>query len=387
MTPFARRLALLFSATFGIFAYSNVYFFLASLLQARGVSPQAAGIAVSLFYTSTLLFRPAGGWLVEGLGLRATLVGSALVAFAGSVGLAFAGASLPLVYACRVLMGAGYSSYMVAYTAYQNLAIPPERRGFAFSIIGMAAAGPSIFLIPVADWLIRHGHLMGYLAISPLMALVCAGIGWSFGNVSLSRGASRKEAWGTYRELFSLAPMRALLISMFLLSLTDGLLLCVGILLASKGLVPSAFMATGAASIVAIRLATLRVIDRVPRPLIAAPSFGVMALGFAALSLTRSNLGAVLCGMAYGFGVGMGWTAHLAMVADMAHERLRPKASAMIWFAMDLGWAVTSFVFGLLSPVLGNAMAFGGYAALLFIGALLTWQFLWKPVIAMKKEP
>src|SRR5690606_13795081 len=108
-------------ATFGIFAYSNVYFFLASLLEARGVSPQAAGIAVSLFYTATLLFRPAGGWLVEGLGLRATLVGSALVAFAGSVGLAFAGANLPLVYACRVLMGAGYSSYMVAYTAYQNL--------------------------------------------------------------------------------------------------------------------------------------------------------------------------------------------------------------------------------------------------------------------------
>jgi len=69
------------------------------------------------------------------------------------------------------------------------------------------------------------------------MALVCAGIGWSFGNVSLNRGATRQEAWGTYRELFSLAPMRALLISMFLLSLTDGLLLCVGILLSSKGLV------------------------------------------------------------------------------------------------------------------------------------------------------
>ena len=107
MSEFGRRLSLLIAAAFGIFAYSNVFYFLANLLGARGVSPQAAGVAVSLFYVATTLFRPAGGWLVEGFGLRPTLVGSALEAGAGSLGVGMEGAKLQLVFDCRIAMGIG----------------------------------------------------------------------------------------------------------------------------------------------------------------------------------------------------------------------------------------------------------------------------------------
>jgi len=382
MSGFGRRLSLLIAAAFGIFAYSNVYYFLANLLGSRGVSPQAAGVAVSLFYVATTVFRPAGGWLVEGFGLRPTLVGSALVAFAGSVGIALAGANLSLVFACRILMGLGYSAFIVAFTAYQNLFVPPERRGFAFALMTAGSMVPHVSVIPLADWLIRHGHIAAYLSLSPLMALFCAALGISFGKVSLARGASRKEAWGSYRELFSLAPVRALLGSMFLLSLTDSMVLCVGALLVPQGLVPSAFLVSSAVAALAVRIATLHFVDRIPRPRIAAPSFGLMALAMALLSLVRSNAGAALCGAMFGLGVGMGFPAHLAMVGDMTPERLRPKATAMVWFAMDSGWAVTPFVFGLLSPVFGDAAAFGGFAALMLLGAAGAWRFLWRPVLA-----
>jgi len=383
VSEFGRRLSLLIAAAFGIFAYSNVYYFLANLLGARGVSPQAAGVAVSLFYVATTLFRPAGGWLVEGFGLRPALVGSALVAFAGSVGVGLAGANLPLVFACRILMGIGYSAFIVAFTAYQNLFVPPERRGFAFALMTAGSMAPHVSVIPLADWLIRHGHVAGYLSLSPLMALFCAALGWSFGKVSLSGGASRNEAWGSYRELFALPSVRALLGSMFLLSLTDSMVLCLGALLVPQGLVPSAFLVSSAVAALTVRMATLRFVDRIPRPRIAAPCFGLMAFSMLVLSLMKSNVGAAVCGAAFGLGVGMGFPAHLAMVGDMTPERLRPKATAMVWFAMDSGWAVTPFVFGLLSPLFGNNAAFGAYGALMLIGAIGAWRCLWRPVLAI----
>jgi MFS family permease len=379
---FARSLSLLIAAGFGIFAYSNVYYFLANLLGTRGVSPQAAGVAVSLFYVATTLFRPAGGWLVEGFGLRPTLVGAAAVAFAGSTGLALAGANLPIVLFCRFLMGIGYSVFIVAFTAYQNLFVPPERRGFAFALLTIGLMTPHVSVIPVADWLLRHGHVAAYLSISPIMALFCAGIGWSFGKATIVPGTLRRDSWGTYGELFRLPPVRALLGSMFLLSLTDSLTLCLGALLVSQGLVPSAFLVSSAVAALSIRVATLRFVDRIPRTRIAAPCFALMAAAMVALSFMRSNPGAALCGVVFGLGVGMGFPAHLAMVGDMTPERLRPKATAMVWFAMDSGWAVTPFVFGLLSPIFGNVAAFGGYGALMLAGAAGAWQFLWKPVLA-----
>jgi MFS family permease len=306
------------------------------------------------------------------------------VAFAGSVGLAIAGSNLSLVFACRVLMGIGYSAFIVAFTAYQNLFVPPERRGFAFALMTAGSMAPHVSVIPAADWLIRHGHIAAYLSLSPLMALFCAGLGWSFGKVSLSPGTTRRETWGTYGDLFRLPAVRALLGSMFLLSLTDSMVLCLGALLVPQGLVPSAFLVSSAVTALSVRIATLRFVDRIPRPRIAAPCFGLMAASMLALSLARTDAGAAVCGALFGLGVGMGFPAHLAMVGDMTPERLRPKATAMVWFAMDSGWAITPFLFGLLSPLFGNNAAFGSYAALMLLGALAAWRFLWRPVAGIR---
>jgi len=81
---------------------------------------------------------------------------------------------------------------------------------------------PHVSIIPMADWLLRHGHVAAYLSISPLMALFCAGIGWSFGKASVAPGTLRRDSWGTYGDLFRLPPVRALLGSMFLLSLRSA---------------------------------------------------------------------------------------------------------------------------------------------------------------------
>jgi MFS family permease len=108
-----------------------------------------------------------------------------------------------------------------------------------------------------------------------------------------------------------------------------------------------------------------------------------MAAAMILLSLARTNAWVAVCGAMFGLGVGIGFPAHLAMVGDMTPERLRPKATAMVWFAMDSGWAVTPFVFGLLSPLFGNNAAFGAYGALMLIGAIGAWRFLWRPVLAI----
>jgi MFS family permease len=78
-------------ATFGIYAFTEVYYLFANYLAELDMSSARAGILVGAFFASTILCRPFGGVITERLGVRRTMIAAACLCGAGSLGLLGAG--------------------------------------------------------------------------------------------------------------------------------------------------------------------------------------------------------------------------------------------------------------------------------------------------------
>jgi MFS family permease len=104
---------------------------------ARGGGPAAVGLAVGAPSLTGLMARPIGGRLADALGPFIPLVAGAAVMAAGAVPAALS-ASLGVLVASRLAVGAG-EGVMMAFTVLWPLRLAgPDRRGRALGHIGLA---------------------------------------------------------------------------------------------------------------------------------------------------------------------------------------------------------------------------------------------------------
>lgn len=133
----------------------------------------------------------AGAGLVNGLLLVATiitqlLVPSALHRFGWRpvlvVGMVLLGApallyqlsdALAPVLALSIVRGVGFGVLTVTGSAAAGLLTPPERRGEAIGVYGLAVAVPNLFFLPLAPWMAQN---LGYPTVFLLSAAPLLGI-------------------------------------------------------------------------------------------------------------------------------------------------------------------------------------------------------------------
>src|SRR5438876_3607347 len=103
---------------------------------------------------------------------------------------------------------------------------------------------------------------------------------------------------------------------------------------------------------------------RLPPRWVAALAFGLMALGYVAISLAAGvpalGLGLLLCG----FGFGFNQTNCAAWLLGVAPPEARGRAAAGLTFAIFLGQLVSPFVYEPLVSTFGSAATFALVAAI-----------------------
>ena len=373
-----KQLLRLFLAVFVIHCFSNLYFLFGPFYEARGATSQEAGWFLSLFYIATLLCRPLGSFALERFGVRGTLMGSAALCAAGSAGIALSLDSPLILLALRALTGIGFSAFVVGAMAYQSLVIPPQMRGASFALVTTGSMAPLATIVPLADWMVHQGHVTLYLWTAPLLGLLCIGLGYLV--QAPGRVPPPRPAWGSYRDLLHLPGIPVLVFSAFFLALCDATTLCVASLAQDRGVLVSSFMVANAVAAVLVRTLGFRLMDRVPRTLLAAPAFGIMAGALLGMSFSASNGAFFAWGLLFGLGIGIGFPTYLSLIGDLAPERFHPKGTASVLLSIDIGWALTPLLFGYLSPGLGTSGTFRLVALLGGAVALLAHRFLWLPL-------
>lgn len=314
-------------------SFGNIYFLMALYMESYGIEdPEIIGWILSAYFAASTLSRPFVGWIVERFSFKPVLVAASLACLASGSGVAFSGPSVPFIIFFRAVTGLASSLFLVALTTYQTLAVPEEVRGSSFTLVTAGTIAPLVTVVPLAEWLLKTGRPGMYIWLPVLPSLLCLLIALSLrrsdGNFNTRRD------WGTYREVFGDKNLRILFFSVVLFAMTDAAIVSFAGLALEKGLLASAFISAQAFTAVMIRLFGFRLMDVMPRNRLAALSFSITAGCLFGTTFVGSNAAFVLWGVFFGVGMGYGFPMHLSLIGDAVPDRLRPKATSMVWFLM-----------------------------------------------------
>ena len=376
----------LFLPFYAMHCLEQMYFLMGPMIEAQGISPQVTGWVLGIFFVGVVSFRPIGGWALERLGVRKTLIFSSSFGVIGSVLLALFSTSVPMLLIARLLTGFSFGGFVVAMLAHQALVIPAEMKGAAFALITTGGMLPMATVGPLAEWLLRRGHPAVFLWMGPVLALVCLYLGSRVGTGDVKISAKKEVTWGKYRDLIKVRPYLLLGATALPMSLVDASVMCMASLATEYNLIVSFFLSSAAIAGVLLRIAGSRFLDRLPREILIAPALMMMSGGILWISLFPCNKILLLGGALFGAGIGMGFPVLLSLISDLLGKKLQPKGTVAIILTFDMGWILTPLIVGYASSVAGIAWTFRLLALIGLMAALSTHIWGWLPLHRRRKR-
>ncbi|MDP9455770.1 MAG: MFS transporter [Actinomycetota bacterium] len=325
-----------------------------------GGGSTGAGFATAAFMLSTVLAQTQMPRALARFGYKPVLAAGLL-----SLGLpAFLYATadgLSTILAVTLARGVGFGIITVVFGAVVVELAPPERRGEALGLFGIAIALPSIFCNPLSLWFVeRSGYWLVFLlgGAAPLLGFV------SFFGLGSVRGGRRSNGAG-FLEGLSRGPLLRLVVIFAACTMVGGVIVTF-LPLAAPG--AGAFSAATAIlvlglSMTAGRLWAGRFGDRNgPRGLLV-PGLVVAALGVA--TLAQGGLALLVGATLFGLGFGALQSATLVMVMARVSKDEYGLGSTLWNAAFDAGTGLGAFLFGFVVGASGFSVAFYLCAALL----------------------
>ena len=405
-----------------IHSVQQIYLTYAILLyQGYGFSYETTGWIIAIYSLAAMLTRPLGGWLLENFGIRKILIWSGVLSFVGCslffsaesstmllMGRAISGAALgvyfiepvTLLLAGRAFSGAAFGIYSMGLFSHQALCVSEKRRGAMFSLLVVGSILPMGAVAPLGEWLLLNSQTMIYLAIGPVLSLLCCFFGAkvdtaAIPEASASKGtgrasppgtASGEKNWGSYKELFSSRSFLFLIITGTVIALSDSLTITLSLFTADKGLVISFFFASVSVTALIVRLPCASLLNSLPRIPLFVPINMLMALAMILVSLFPSNISLVIGGILFGVGLGAGWPMFQALISDLLDPLLRPKGTATALLLYDIGFFMSPLLVGYLLPRLGTSGTFASIA-LVTGGILMLLELLyWLPFFKLRQK-
>ena len=366
--PIVLLILLAFAALFGFQLLISVVPLYAD--EAGGGS-SGAGLATAVFMLSTVLTQIQMPRVLRRFGYRPALAAGLL--FIGVPALFYAYAtSLAPILAVTLVRGVGFGIITVIFAALIVELAPPERRGEALGLLGLAITLPTIFCNSLGLWLVgEYGFGIVFLlgGASPLLGLaVIPGIR----SATTAGGGEQGEA-GFFAGL-GRAPLRRIFVLFAATTMTGGVVITF-LPLAVPG--SGVFSAAGALLIFGI-MSTIgrwwggRFGDRRDPRLLLAPGLIICAVGVVGLPFG----GALMLAGAALFGTGFGLLQNASLILMMERvSKTEFGLGSTLWnAAFDTGTGVGAFSFGFVISAVGFTWSFALCSVLL--ASALVLEFL-----------
>ena len=379
-----RLLLSVFAAFYAMHCVEFIYFVYGNVLQSYGYSPQETGIALGIFFITIMLSRPLGGWMIENLGIRRSMILGGALALIGCSILMFT-RNLYAIYVGRALSGLAFGTFTMGLFSYQTLVTTPENRGRFIALTSTGGVLPTATVTPLGELLVLGGHYKPYLAIGPLFSVLCLFLGIRAPKDKAAKGSEVRK-WGTYRDLIKNKPFVMLVLTTTMMAIVDASITSISLFSAEYGIPASYFLISFSTTAVMSRTLGAKIINSLPRPFFLAPCGMLMAASLAAASALPSRGSFIICGSLFGVGIGVGFPTLLASLADVLPPELRPKGTAAALFMFDAGWSATPILVGYMTPYLGRGLSFITLALItLAVLAILT-IFYWLPRVFSERR-
>lgn len=334
-------------------------------LAAVGLPDWQVGFVLGAFGVASLIGRPLAGMATDRWGARAVMLASAAALVLGAAGMPTT-TDLAVLFGLRLFQAIGYVGFTTAGTALVVRLAPPPARGRQLAIFG-AAANLAITLSPAAASLLLASFplALGFILAAGL-ALGAGLLAAVIPSAPAHPGTPDAIDWTFPRQLWPSMLMAGLLGAGF-----AAFFQFAPILAERRGTVAAGTLyAVYGASIIAVRLAGGRAIDRLGLAAVLGVAIALVAAGLALAAVGVAAGSLMLAAVLIAAGSGL---YHPALLAH--HAALLPsapgRASAAFYVGFDLGIGVGSWLFGLALQHIGVAGLYGLAATLALAAAPL----------------
>ncbi|MCP3955908.1 MAG: MFS transporter [Desulfobacterales bacterium] len=345
-----RNLLILFTSTFLFFL--NEALLLPTLpvhLASIGYSHTRIGIVLGAFALGVLLFRPLSGYVTDRKSRRLALIIGVAVFFIAPVFYFFSDHFIYLIV-IRFFHGLGITFYTTAMPAFVTDVAPEHQRG---EIMGhMSSASTLSFTCgPLLGIAIYSGF--GFEGL--LLACIVAG-GVNLGVVLILReeyAGARKTDRIAYRAVIF---KRSILVSSFITlihAVIFGTIMTFLPVLINEmpDLNVGFFFLAESVTIIACRIFTAHLVDRVGRGPAFVYSFCIILVSVFLVSGITTYAGLVLIGALFGCGAALGPPALAAYIADETDQKARGTAFGFYYGAFDTGVIVAGLIMGVIADL------------------------------------
>jgi predicted MFS family arabinose efflux permease len=322
-----------------------------------GDGSSGAGLATAAFMLSTVFAQVQMPRVMDRFSYRTVLAIGLL--FLGVPAFFYVAAqTLASILAITLLRGVGFGFATVVFAALMVELAPPERRGEALGLLGVAIALPAIFCTALGLWLVeRFGYETVFLlgAVAPLL-----GIAAIFGiRTVLTPRRERAERIAGFFAGLGRGPLLRVFLVFAATTTAAGVIVTFLPLAVTQG--SGLFSAAGALLVVGVASAigrwwAGRFGDRRDPRLLLPPGLLAVALGMIALP----SGGTFLVGGAALFGIGFGLLQTVTLVLMMGRvSESEYRLGSTLWnVAFDAGTGLGAFVFGFIIVAFEYSWAF-----------------------------
>jgi MFS family permease len=339
---------------------------------ALGGSNAEAGLVTGALAVTSLLFRPAVGWLTDAWRRRPlVLIGTSGYGLASLVYL-LAG-SIPLLLAGRVVHGFGLCCYTTAANAYVADIAPLARRAEAMGLFA-AAQAVGIIIGPVAGFLmvetVGFGNMFGF----------AAGLGFASFLISLFAREQRRPSdikrrpWSMRNGIVAVESLPVAWMALCMGMGFGAITAFISIFAQPRGLQnPGFFFMVQAAALLISRTFAGRVADRRGRAFVIVPGIILMAASLALLPLAHGLTWFGVSAAFFGLGFGTAQPATMALLIDRVRPERRGLATGTYFTGFDGGVSIGAILLGLVSQGWGFGVmwSLAAFCTLLGLAGLL----------------
>ena len=336
-----------------------------------GGSTAAAGLFLGVLTYASALSAPITGALADRIGKRRMLLVTSLAIAGFSTAYALSrNYWLPLVFA--LFHGLFWSGLLSASSAYMTDFLPEGRRAEGIGYWGMS----TMLAVAVAPGLGFFMYRLGWgwlCAEVALLNLVMAAIASRLDETAVAARRTPGRFFGRHMVEWRVV---AVAMALFLCSFGyGGVTSFVAVLAERNAIEPkSIFFTTFAVVVLATRVFSGRLADRVGHRRFFIPCLALVTAGLALIALAHTRLQLVGAAAVFGLGFGNMYPAFVAHVLKFVEPARRGAAFGGILAAFDTGIGTGSIAVGTLAQHLGFRAAFSAAAAL---SALSIPYFVW----------
>ncbi|MFH1853138.1 MAG: MFS transporter [Candidatus Neomarinimicrobiota bacterium] len=356
-------LALAYNFIVGLIFTNNAIYPL--FIEHQGGSATQIGLFMSTYAIAAVFGRPAVGLLIDRFGVRPVLLlGSLLMGLPalGYLTLLHDGLS-PLVWLLRVLQGLGFGAHFSAFLTLAGRMAPSGRRNEAVAMYGITGLAANLVGPLLGEQIVQFWGLPVFFIFIAICGLLAAGIATRFG--SDDETATDSGGWRSVLLTIRAPALRFPLILALLLAISfttaSGFLAPLASLrnINGFGLYFSGYAVAG----IIIRLTGRRWADRFGWRRILIPMFILYGAGLLTVYHSSDLGGLILAGLLVGSAHGLAFPAVTALGYNMAPEKGKGTAMALVTGMMDLG----TFAAGI---ILGQVAQYYGFAAVFLVATL-----------------